>query len=84
MVKICPSIENNVFSYQTKICAKMVKAVGDEYKTQGYWSGSMLMQKMPGVLTLNQKKGKLTSNAVHYIKTFNFIYICHGNFDISQ
>ena len=40
--------------------------------------------KMPGVSTLNQKRGKLTSKAVHYIKTFNFIYICHGNFDISQ
>ena len=40
--------------------------------------------KMPRVSTLNQKRGKLTSKAVHYIKTFNFIYICHGNFDISQ
>ena len=39
MVKICPSIEDNVSSYQTKICAKMFEAVGDEYKTQGYWSG---------------------------------------------
>ena len=38
--------------------------------------------KMPGVSTLNQKRGKLTSKAVPNIKTFNFIYICHGNFDI--
>ena len=38
MVKICPSMEDNV-SYQTKICAKMFEAVGDEFKTQGYWSG---------------------------------------------
>ena len=35
-------------------------------------------------IDIKSKRGKVTSKAVHYIKTFNFIYICHGNFDISQ
>ena len=33
-------------------------------------------------IDIKSKKGKLTSKAVPSIKTFNFIYICHGNFDI--
>ena len=66
MVKICPSIEDNVSSYQTKICAKMFEAVGDEYKTQGYWSGVCWCKDAWGI-DIKSKKGKtnIKSCALH-------------------